>query len=148
MFVENEILFEGGDLFSVRGNDGIAFFDGLDLHGGYVHVGEDEEGLLFGSGGVFVFGDFSDELFQGVGSVGAVVLPLGFEFVVGFEGGLEFGLEGVSFCFGVVELEMSVFELLPEILVFEFKIVDFLLKEGVIILEVGKFVGFDGEGLV
>lgn len=119
MFVESEVLFEGGDLFSVRGNDGVAFFDGLDLHGGDVHVGEDEEGLLFGSGGVFVFGDFSDELFQGVGGVGAVVLPLDFELVVGFEGGLEFGLEGVSLGFGVVELEISVFELLSEILVYE-----------------------------
>ncbi len=90
MFVESEVLFEGRDLFSVRGNDRVAFFYGLDLHGGDVHVREDEEGLLFGSGGVFVFGDFSDELFQGVGSVGAVVLPLGFEFFVGFEGELEF----------------------------------------------------------
>jgi hypothetical protein len=45
----------------------------------------------------------------------------------------------------VVELEMSVFELLPEILVFEFEVIDFLLKKSVIILEVCEFIGLDGE---
>jgi hypothetical protein len=44
----------------------------------------------------------------------------------------------------VVELEISVFELLSYILVFEFEIVDLLLKKDVIVLEVGEFIGLDG----
>ncbi len=44
----------------------------------------------------------------------------------------------------MVELEISVFELLSYILVFEFEIVDLLLKKDVIVLEVGEFIGLDG----
>jgi hypothetical protein len=75
-------------------------------------------------------------------------LPLCFELVIGFQRGLKFGLESVSLIFGVVNLEISVLNLFPEILVLEFKFINFILQEGVAILDMGEFVGLDGEGLV
>jgi hypothetical protein len=75
-------------------------------------------------------------------------LPLCFELVIVFQRGLEFGLESVCLIFVVVELEISVFKLFPEVLVFEFKFINFILQERVVVLEVGEFVGLDGEGVV
>ncbi len=75
-------------------------------------------------------------------------MPLCFELVIGFQRGLKFGLESVSLIFGVVNLEISVLNLFPEILVLEFKFINFILQESVALLDMGEFVGLDGEGLV
>lgn len=147
LFGDGEVFFEGGDLLAVGGDDAVAFFYGLDLHRGDVHVREEEQGLL-GGGRVSILANLGYELLQRRRRAGAIFGPLCLHLLLRLIRHTQILPQSFPLTFRISQLEIRILQLLPHLLVLQLQIINPLLQNPVAVLEVGDLVQLDRHALV